>query len=145
MCLGSSAIFRRAVLFLLLSGCILGAAMAQPVKDTASGAFTADQAKRGENFYQQNCAACHGGALQGEEENPPLSGKHFSNRWGGLPVGVLFGFVNSQMPLGQPGSLGAQANIDIVAYILSINKFPAGQTELPPDAKALGTITINKQ
>jgi cytochrome c len=127
----------------LLLGC--GLAQAQAAKTAADGVYTAAQAARGNTLYQTNCAVCHGGSLQGEDENPSLSGKHFSTRWGGQPVSALFGFINTQMPLGQPGALGAQGNIDIVAYILSVNKFAAGQTELPADPKVLRTITINKQ
>lgn len=130
-------------IFLMLG--ISSSAGAQPAKTAADGIFTAAQATRGGTFYQDSCAACHGGALQGEEENPPLSGNRFSARWGNLPASALFNFINTQMPLGQPGMLGMQGAVDVTAYILSINKFPAGDTELPTDAKVLSTITINKQ
>jgi cytochrome c len=126
-------------------GASAGAALAQPAAHTAQdGVFTDAQASRGNALYQDNCSACHGGSLQGEEENPPLSGKHFSSRWGGLPLSALYGFINTQMPLGQAGALGAQGNADVTAYILSVNKFPAGQSELPADLPTLRTITINK-
>jgi cytochrome c len=121
-----------------------GFALAQTGKTAADGVYTDAQANRGNALYQDNCAACHGGSLQGEDENPPLSAKHFSSRWGGLPVSAIYGFINTQMPLGQPGSLGVQADADVVAYILSVNKFPAGHTELPADNNALKAITINK-
>lgn len=130
---------------LVFLGASAGAVLAQPAARTAQdGVFTEAQANRGNALYQDNCAACHGGSLQGEEENPPLSGKHFSSHWGGLPVSALYNFINTQMPLGQPGSLGAQGDADVVAYILSVNKFPAGQTELAADNNALKAITINK-
>ena len=135
----------RILMALVFLGACAGAALAQPAAHTAQdGVFTDAQANRGNALYQDNCASCHGGSLQGEEENPALSGKHFSSRWGGLPVSAIYGFINTQMPLGQPGALGVQADADIVAYILSVNKFPAGQTELPADNNVLKTITINK-
>ena len=135
----------RILTALVFLGASAGASFAQPVARTAQdGVFTDAQANRGNALYQDNCASCHGGSLQGEEENPPLSGKHFSSRWGGLPVSAIYGFINTQMPLGQPGALGVQADADIVAYILSVNKFPAGQVELPADNNVLKTITINK-
>jgi S-disulfanyl-L-cysteine oxidoreductase SoxD len=142
--LGVSYFKKLATFILSLTAACGGMAAAQPIKTAADGIYTAAQASRGEALYQNNCASCHGGSLQGEEENPPLSGKHFSSRWGGLPVGALYGFINTQMPLGQPGSLGVQGNADILAYILSVNKFPAGQAELPADSNALRAITINK-
>ena len=46
------------------------------------------------------------------------------------------------MPQDKPGSLGRQQAADIVAYILSFNKAPAGQTELPGDADQLKTVSI---
>jgi S-disulfanyl-L-cysteine oxidoreductase SoxD len=135
----------RILTALVFLGASTGAALAQPAARAAQdGVFTSAQADRGDALYQNNCAACHGGSLQGEDENPPLSGKHFSGRWGGLPVSAIYGFINTQMPLGQPGALGVQADADIVAYILSVNKFPAGQAELPADNNVLKTITINK-
>jgi S-disulfanyl-L-cysteine oxidoreductase SoxD len=135
--------FSVCLVLLMVSGA--GFALAQPAARTAQdGVFTSAQADRGNTLFQDNCATCHGGSLQGEDENPPLSGKHFASRWGGLPVSAIYGFINTQMPLGQPGAMGAQGNADIVAYILSVNKFPAGQTELPADNNALKAITINK-
>ena len=130
---------------LVLLTAAAGIAVAQAPTTTANGVYTAAQAERGNAAYQQSCAVCHGGVLQGEEENPPLSGRHFNTSWGGKPVSALYGFINSQMPLGQPGSVGTAAEADIVAYILQVNKFPAGQAELPPDSNVMGTITINKQ
>jgi S-disulfanyl-L-cysteine oxidoreductase SoxD len=132
----------------LLSVCAIafaGIATAQATKTAADGIYTDAQAQRGNDLYQNNCASCHGGALQGEEENPPLSGKHFFTRFGGMPVSALYGFINTQMPLGQAGALGVQGNADVTAYILQVNKFPAGQAELPADLPTLRTITVNKQ
>jgi cytochrome c len=134
-----------AVALLLIAGS--GIAIAQnapPAKTAADGIYTDAQAARGNDLYQNNCASCHGGSLQGEEENPALSGNHFFARFGGMPVSALYGFINTQMPLGQAGALGAQGNADVTAYILQTNKFPAGQTELPADMAALRALTINK-
>jgi mono/diheme cytochrome c family protein len=136
--MSSSRFFRP-----ILCGVILAAGFSFSAR-AADGLYTEAQAARGKTLYLGNCTACHGGSLEGGEDSPPLSGSAFMDKWGKLPLGMLFGFVNTQMPLGQPGSLGAQANADIVAYILSYNHLPAGQNELPPDAKALGGITIAK-
>jgi hypothetical protein len=46
------------------------------------------------------------------------------------------------MPQDKPGSLGRQQAADLVAYMLSVNKAPAGQTELPGDADLLKAIAI---
>jgi cytochrome c len=119
-------------------------AVAQQARSAADGVYTAAQATRGKALYFDNCALCHGGELQGEEDNPPLTGAPFMKHWGGAPVNGLFGFINRTMPPGNGGTLGAGADADIVAYLLSQNNFPAGQEELPPDPTALTAITINK-
>jgi hypothetical protein len=46
------------------------------------------------------------------------------------------------MPQDKPGTLGRQQTADVVAYILSVNRAPAGKTELPGEAEVLKAITI---
>jgi len=104
--------------------------------------FTAEQAKRGEILYQFVCATCHGPALTGIEAAPPLAGTTFGASWSGAPVSDLFERIRVSMPQDKPGSLGRQQAADVVAYILSFNKAPAGRTELPGDAEVLKAITI---
>jgi mono/diheme cytochrome c family protein len=125
---------RAAIITSALALALGQTALAQPpaTAPASSGIYTAAQAERGNNLYQNNCAVCHGGSLQGEEENPPLSGKHFNTSWGGKPIADLYNFIGSQMPLGQPGALGSQGNA-------------AGAKELPPDTNVLGTITVDKR
>lgn len=118
-------------------------AEADDVRKASAGVFTEAQAARGRTLYFDSCSTCHGGALQGEEDSPALAGKHFSSRWGGRPLSGLYGFIDTQMPLGQPGSLGATGTADVVAYILSVNKYPAGTAELPADVKLLRSITVD--
>lgn len=118
-------------------------ARADDVRKASGGVFTDVQAARGKALYFDSCSTCHGGALQGEEDSPALAGKHFFGRWGGRPLSGLYGFINTQMPLGQPGSLGAAGAADIVAYILSVNKYPAGTEALPADATLLRSITVD--
>jgi hypothetical protein len=46
------------------------------------------------------------------------------------------------MPFDNPGHLRAEEYADIIAFIFSENKFPAGEQELAHDAAALRQITI---
>jgi mono/diheme cytochrome c family protein len=107
------------------------------------GIFTEKQAKRGQLLFNQQCAACHGDTLTGGETAPPLSGGAFLANWNGLPVGDLFERIRTQMPLNKPGKLNREANADITAYILSVNQFPAGQTELAHDTQLLKQIRFD--
>ena len=62
--------------------------------------------------------------------------------WEGRSLGELFEKMRAEMPTDQPGSLTAQAYIDVLAFILSSNEFPAGETELAADQSLLQGITI---
>jgi mono/diheme cytochrome c family protein len=104
------------------------------------GVFTEKQAKRGESLFSQNCASCHGDALTGGEIAPPLAGGDFLANWNGLTVGDLFERIRRSMPQDDPGRLSRQQDADVLAYILSFNKFPTGETELPHDTQLLRLI-----
>jgi hypothetical protein len=52
--------------------------------------------------------------------------------------------IQKTMPQDAPGSLGAEENGDIVAYILQVNKMAPGSADLSSDAAALRAITITK-
>lgn len=113
-------------------------ARAQPAKTVWDGVYTMDQAARGEASYQKECATCHGAALEGEAFAPALIAEGFTARWEDSTVADVLMVVKTSMPADRPGMLGADAYADIVAYLLKMNKYPAGQKELskdPTDAK----------
>ena len=104
------------------------------------GVYTEDQAKRGETIYQKECAACHGAVLTGGESAPPLTGGPFLANWNGLTMGDLFDRIRKTMPQTNPGRLTRQQDADILAFMLSVNKFPAGKTELYRQSEMLKEI-----
>ena len=57
----------------------------------------------------------------------------------------LFYIIRALMPYGQPATLSKQEYIDIIAYILMMNGYPAGAQPLPSDARILDRITIKAQ
>jgi S-disulfanyl-L-cysteine oxidoreductase SoxD len=103
------------------------------------------QSKRGETAYSQYCAKCHGPDLMGADVAPPLTGVEFTSGWNDLTVGDLFERLRITMPADKPGSVSAQDNADIVAFMLSKNGFPAGPSDLPPQAEVLKGIKILTQ
>jgi S-disulfanyl-L-cysteine oxidoreductase SoxD len=109
------------------------------------GVYTKDQAARGKARYFTACAACHGGLLQGDSDSPELAGTAFMKRWGEQSLATLFAFATSQMPVGRPGSLGAQGYADVIAFILATNGFPDGERELPANERALESIVIERK
>ena len=57
-----------------------------------------------------------------------------------LTVGDLFERIRVSMPQDRPGRLTRPQNADILAYVLSVNQFPVGQVELPPETERLKQI-----
>jgi S-disulfanyl-L-cysteine oxidoreductase SoxD len=110
----------------------------------ADGMYSADQAHRGEALYKKQCVSCHGEALDGAGPYPPLSGDDFLSKYAGQPAGNLYDMIQKLMPATAPGSLTRPEAADLVAYILSFNKFPAGKTELPSDADSLKKLIVPK-
>jgi mono/diheme cytochrome c family protein len=115
-----------------------GAAQAASVND---GVYSADQAKRGQGQYDAECARCHGPTLGGGGGSPAISGPFWA-QWEGRSLGELYHFTKASMPADGPGALSSQAYADIVAYMLSVNHYPAGKAELPADEGALKAIPI---
>ena len=104
------------------------------------GVYTEEQAKRGEGVYRKECASCHGDTLVGGGGAAPLTGGTFLSNWNGLTLGDLFDRIRKTMPQGTPGKLSKQQNADVLAYVLSFNKFPAGKTELSRQTEFLKEI-----
>lgn len=125
---------------------MLGIALASPAsraeqgQSTTSGVFTEEQAKRGEAAYSTNCSSCHLGQLEGDGFAPALTGPEFMANWSGTTVGDLFERIRISMPPGQESSVSASDKTDIVAFILQVNKFPAGSAELAKDTETLKQI-----
>jgi mono/diheme cytochrome c family protein len=103
--------------------------------------YTAAQAARGQMVFTEQCALCHDATLQGGL-GPPLAGDAFLGVWGGQPLATLADKIRITMPQNDPGKLTPQQAADLVAYILQVGKFPAGQTALAADEAVLKQITF---
>jgi S-disulfanyl-L-cysteine oxidoreductase SoxD len=126
----------------VMLGTLVGAA--QVSKTTKEGVYTAAQADRGKKAYLTACASCHQEGLQGADLAPPLKGDDFLVPWSSQSINDLFERVATTMPADAPGSLPKDVDADILAYVLQVNKFPAGTDELKPDPASLKAITIGK-
>ena len=113
---------------------------AQPAASVWDGVYTQVQASRGKTLYGKQCASCHGEALDGSGQAPPLSGADFKGDWNGQTADDLFEKMQSSMPADKPGKLSRAENADILAFLLGFNGFPAGRKDLPADAAALQKI-----
>jgi hypothetical protein len=78
--------------------------------------------------------------MEGMDMAPGLAGGAFIANWNGTSVGDLFERIRVTMPQDDPGKLSRAQSADLVAYLLSVNKYPAGKTELPRDTEPLKQI-----
>ena len=115
---------------------------AQAGKTVWDGVYTDAQAGRGKTLYIASCAACHQEGMQGADLAPALKGDEFLLLWNDRPMSDLVERITKTMPQDAPGTLSPEANADIVAYMLQVNRFPTGAAELPVDAAAQTTIAI---
>ncbi len=97
----------------------------QLFKRAATPQFTAEQAQRGEMYYSQNCAACHGGQLAGAV-GPALKGDSFRHDWGDEAPMTLLSYIQGQMPPTAAGTLSAATVADLGAYLFRENGYAAG-------------------
>jgi mono/diheme cytochrome c family protein len=118
-------------------------AQGKPSRTVWDAVYSDEQAERGKALYQQQCGGCHGSRLEGTEVSPALAGGEFLSNWGGLTVGDLFERIRTTMPPNNSGSMTRDETTDVVAYLLSANEFPAGQTALPSNPQALQLIRID--
>jgi mono/diheme cytochrome c family protein len=130
---------RRCIFGWILAATLTG----QTTRSVWDGVYTADQAKRGAEVYAVECASCHGSGLNGGESAPPLAGAEFLSNWTGQTVGDLFDRTQKSMPQNKPGKLTRAQNADVLAYMLSANRFPEGKTELEKQTEPLRQIRID--
>jgi quinoprotein glucose dehydrogenase len=116
---------------------------AQETRSTNEGVYTADQAKKGEAAYKEQCSACHGDNLEGSGPMPPLAGKDFLANWTGKTLGDLYEKVQTTMPATAPGTLTPEQTADVVSYMLSKDNYPAGSAALEGKMEPLLKIKID--
>ena len=103
---------------------------AQPLS-LAEGVFTLEQAKSGEALYSEHCAHCHDHEFY----------KNSLRSWRGMTVLDYWYRILGNMPADKPKSLNNDQYLDIVAWILALNGFPAGAVELT-QGNSLGRLKL---
>jgi mono/diheme cytochrome c family protein len=139
-------IVAASVIFALSAIAAIGLdAQAAPPSSVWGGVFTDEQAKRGDAVAGKSCTSCHGPGLEGGEAGPALVGLEFLSTWNSLSLADLYDRIQGTMPADAPGTMTPQQTSDVMAYVLKLNKYPTGQTELPTDLAALKTTKIEAQ
>jgi mono/diheme cytochrome c family protein len=119
-------------LFFLMPSAVV--AQADTPRTTHAGVYSAAQAERGKMQYAVSCRSCHTAASH--------TGVTFAKWWKDRTLADLFGYMSTQMPKNDPGSLEPDQYADVVAYLLRMNAMPAGRADLLPDSSALAQIRI---
>ncbi len=135
--------------FIMLSGlsaCVPGTGQHTVSKGPAStqysqGIFTVSQADRGMVLFRNECARCHGNRLD-DGTAPVLLGPAFLETWNrdGLDLNPLLDMIRSMDRLG--AKLTDQDFVNVMAFVLQRNAYPAGARTLAPDSVSLGGIHL---
>lgn len=124
--------------FLALTGALGAVAVAQgPTRTVWDGVYTGEQAESGREIYLEACASCHGETLGGVETAPALVGPVFAGDWNNTTLNDLAERIRVSMPADDPGSLSRRRVADVVAYMLNVGGFPAGEFVLDRQADVL--------
>ena len=101
---------------------------------TLDSVYSSEQASRGKDVYMGTCRSCHAAGF--------FTGPGFENHWKGKALSDLYTYVLTKMPGNDPGSLSPDAAADVLAYMLQLNRMPAGANELYPEADSLRRFRI---
>jgi len=128
-------------LALFLVAVVISPTLRAQARTARDGVYSGAQATHGQAIYKDKCAPCHGEMLEGLL-GPPLAGDEFLKAWANQPLSELANKIEKTMPQSDPGSLMRPDVIDLVAHILQVGKFPAGQAALPAGDDALKLIAL---
>ena len=101
-----------------------GYALAQSTHPLHVGLYATEQASRGRDSYNNDCASCHANDLRGNSNSPALVGISFLFLWENRPLSVLFEKMRKEMPTNRPGGLATITYLDLLAIILQRNGYP---------------------
>jgi mono/diheme cytochrome c family protein len=117
------------IIIMLLSAALTAGADPRTINDAI---YSETQAESGENLYAEHCLTCH----DKKYFRPVL------RRWEGQPLGVFYTVMVTSMPQSNPGALALDEYADILAYILSLSRYPAGDDPLQSEPEALNEVMI---
>ena len=115
---------------------MLGAMSAQETKSVKAGVYTAEQSDRGVALFKNKCASCHAPNR--------FTDDLFYTSFAGKPMWEMFDVISDSMPEDDPGGMKPEEYADVIAYLLKLNGFPVGDTDLPTSKDALSQILFVK-
>ena len=109
-----------------------------PSSETASSAtvsFTVEQMERGRDVFDFVCGECHVAS--------EFRGDGFQFRWRRQTAWDFYRTITTTMPENAPGALTKQEYVDVLALILEMNGYVAGNAELPATQTALDQLPMS--
>jgi len=130
----AGATFALAVAIGLSSAPAQGAAQ----KSSNDGVYTKVQAERAKAQFAKMCAECHAFTIAAKKKPADvlLGDAPFMKTWNGRTLGELVTTIVMTMPNDGSGEVTEAEGLDLVAYILEQNGYPAGSTTLTKDGAA---------
>lgn len=110
--------------------------VAQDKRSVKAGVYTAAQSDRGQALFRSKCASCHAPNR--------FTDDLFYTSFAGKPMWEMFDVISDTMPEDNPASMKPEEYVDVMAYLLKLNNFPTGDTELPVGKDALSAILMEK-
>ena len=101
-------------------------------RTTYAGVYSREQASRGQDVYVAQCRSCHTPEAH--------AGVTFQSTWNDKPLTELYAYIRERMPKSDPSSLSDQEYIDVLAFLLKLNRMPEGAAELSADSASLAAI-----
>lgn len=128
---------------MLLAGSFLAWATVLAVSDTEArgpaaqtttndGIYSKAQADGAKAQFQKICADCHAFTVAARKapKDLPLGDEPFLDQWDGRPMSALITLIALTMPNDGSAVVSDAEAVDLVAYILQQNGYPAGSKAL---------------
>ena len=104
--------------------------------------YTVGQAAAGSSLYQHSCSSCHGSNLEGGA-GPALTGASWRQLFGGAKLLTPWGEIKGPMAEYAGVKFSTQQSLDILAFLLQKNGYPAGSERLT-DTRQLSEVIPSK-
>ena len=131
---------------LVVWGAAVAAVVVQPFdgvqaatqKSTNDGVYSKAQADGAKAQFAKICADCHPFTEAGKKKpkDVPLGGETFFENWAGRPLSELATTISLTMPNDGSAVVSEKEALNLVAYILQQNGFPAGKKALDKAAES---------
>jgi len=113
------------------------AALGRPDDTTTNdGVYTKAQAAGAKKQFDKICADCHAFTVAAKKKpkDLPLGDEPFFENWSGRPLGELVTLIALTMPNDGSATVTEAEAVNLVAYVLQQNDFPAGSKPLTKES-----------